>query len=419
MGSAHDPRDKIPDVSLGVCLDEKAVAKAEAEYGEQFRAARDQALKLENLPIGMNKTTTAGEGPLYLAELGRRSITNHRRCRFIRDTILSEYGGELQQGGLSMAPALDFPKGVNMEVEIEDLFKHNVMNFDSYTYRNGGSVLPFIQATAKNGFESYSKIPQLQELSKTQMRFILCKAKELPPERRERVLTDIAEAFKGCQAGQGRLVDTLYGQLSGRDAGLLQQVSAMINTQMEQVLQQVVYLHNPEANASNRFPHIQSRYLQDVGLALGFKKAVVEAAKQDKHADPPLTYEKCKAVDRDFRRFFEVPELCKSLTADINQQSDDVERFVDLKQLTQWVQPDNAEANFDFDSYSIYYMFSTDDERVYRGKPAEERAGHPFVHDDVMLDILERLFCYDMPEPAEDGSVETTKVDNKKGCSIC
>ena len=48
------------------------------------------------------------------------------------------------------------------------------------------------------------------------------------------------------------MLDLLYGQLSGREHDLPQQLSAMIDNQMERVLEAIVMERNPAANATNR-----------------------------------------------------------------------------------------------------------------------------------------------------------------------
>jgi len=60
--------------------------------------------------------------------------------------------------------------------------------------------------------------------SRDATRFIFAAVPSLAPKARRAVLTTLAEAFQSCQAEQARVIDELFGMLSGRDKGLREQV---------------------------------------------------------------------------------------------------------------------------------------------------------------------------------------------------
>ena len=56
------------------------------------------------------------------------------------------------------------------------------------------------------------------------LRFSVAQLAALPPGEAAPLLRSLAESFQDCQAVQARVIDAVAGRLSGRDAGLREQV---------------------------------------------------------------------------------------------------------------------------------------------------------------------------------------------------
>ncbi len=88
------------------------------------------------------------------------------------------------------------------------------------------------------------------------MRFIFHALKSLAPKARSGHLQMLAEAYQACQAEQGRVVDYLFGVLSGRDKGLREQLLALVDAQKQRTLDIVTTTMNPKSSASeSHSPH--------------------------------------------------------------------------------------------------------------------------------------------------------------------
>ena len=215
------------------------------------------------------------------------------------------------------------------------------------------------------------------------------------------MLLRLCEAFQSCMAEQGRVIDALYGQLSGRDATFRDQVLALVDVHkalaMESTVQAFLSSHG-----GHQAPHVLSAYLREVGRELGLRGVAASAT------DPNATMAVDKpAVLRAFRERFSVDEVAAALVADVNQQSPDAERVIDRDALAKWAAA-TAEATTGqqgggggggggaavFDAHSIYY----DDERagdfanLTVSKPNEANEFQPFLSPRVAMEILILLF---------------------------
>ena len=236
------------------------------------------------------------------------------------------------------------------------------------------------------------------------------------------MLLRLCEAFQSCMAEQGRVIDALYGQLSGRDATFRDQVLALVDVHkalaMESTVQAFLSSHG-----GHQAPHVLSAYLREVGRELGLRGVAASAT------DPNATMAVDKpAVLRAFRERFSVDEVAAALVADVNQQSPDAERVIDRDALAKWAAA-TAEATTGqegggggggsgavFDAHSIYY----DDERACDfaqltvSKPNEANKYQPFLSPRVAMEILLLLFLGgggDGGEGGEGGGVVATAAD--------
>lgn len=75
--------------------------------------------------------------------------------------------------------------------------------------------------------------------SRNAVRFIFDRAPGLGDRERRTHLRALAEAFTACQAEQARVIDAIYGELSGRDRGLREQVLAMLDQCKQRTLDEV------------------------------------------------------------------------------------------------------------------------------------------------------------------------------------
>merc|ERR1712039_450841 len=202
-------------------------------------------------------------------------------------------------------------------------------------------------------------------------------------------LIRLAEAFQSCQAEQGRTIDTLFGQLIGRDATLEDQVLTLVDSVKALAMEAVVHELNPHAagtddgNPSGQAPHITSAYLEAVGAELGLRGTA--AASSD-----PLRPQnaKPKKVAAAFRAQFSLDPVVDAIIGDVNQQGAEVQRIVDRDLLAKWAS--QAAATSGFDAHSTYFDEGCAHE--YEGRPADSEAYQPFLSRKVTLCMLVHLF---------------------------
>jgi hypothetical protein len=276
---------------------------------------------------------------------------------------------------------------------LQALFRNHVAGFDALRYRSfDRGVMTFIFATYSNGLQMAAGNPALKEHTKQALRFVIAKLLPgaFPPVsdcERTTQLTKLAESFTGCQAEQARAIDYLYGQLSGREASLRDQALALLDRQKDTALEVVMLSFSPELAGSIEVPHVQNRYRIDIGEELGLPG--VEAAKLDTLAQgkPPLSPSvRSKALER-FHRCFSAEDYAKAVVADVNQQDVDAERFIMPKTLYEWA----SKSHRGFNMHSIFYDSDAHPD-VYLGKPDDGNQFVAFIHLEVALEILERLF---------------------------
>eukprot|EP00051_Salpingoeca_urceolata_P028292 m.486113 g.486113 ORF g.486113 m.486113 type:complete len:447 (+) comp24184_c0_seq1:89-1429(+) len=251
------------------------------------------------------------------------------------------------------------------------------------------SVTTYIISTYHSGLPSLQGNPTVLAHSRNCLRFVFDKIPELSPRARRANLKLLAESYQSCQAEQARVIDFLFGTLSGRDQGLREQILAVVDSQKQQVLDLVINLQNPSLHTATagspamQLAHLQSRYLMDIGETLTLRG--IAAASLDRCAPPPLSKKQREQAVKLFRNHFSVGDVCQALVADVNHQDPDAERTIYRDTLGRWA---GEAAQHGFDSHSIYY----DEEKAdqYEGKPAEPY--QPFLRNDVALQILKHIF---------------------------
>jgi hypothetical protein len=130
---------------------------------------------------------------------------------------------------------------------------------------------------------------------------------------------------------------------------------------------------------------VQNRYRIDFGEELGIPG--IAAAKLDPHVRAVLpSSTRTKAVDL-FQASFSTLDFVKSVVADVNQQDADAERFIVPKTLYEWA----SKSHRGFNMHSIFYDGDAHPD-VYLGKPDDSNKFVAFIHLEVALEILERLF---------------------------
>lgn len=212
--------------------------------------------------------------------------------------------------------------------------------------------------------------------------------KKLSSRERKLHLTAIVEAFTACQAEQYRVIDSIYGELSGRDQGLREQVVALLDRAKQRTFDEVTLHFHPGSEVNTRMPHIQNRYRLELGGRLGLSGA--EAARMDQHIEGQLLPKQLEEFEALFRKRFSTADFVKEIVADINQQDKQAERFIMPETLFKWAQPENYEQNLGFDSYSIFYDGDRADE--YDGSPLPENLyTQAFVTPATVVAILYRL----------------------------
>jgi hypothetical protein len=194
------------------------------------------------------------------------------------------------------------------ETQIVDLLTQNVPGITSMMDRTGSvPVCQYIVSTYISGLPIFESNSSVQQHTIQSLKYIIYKASTLKNEnQKKQVLKRLAEAFTACQMEQGRVVDSLYGSLSGREKSFRDQILNMVDIQKEQVMNQLINKSNPDAwktgddNPSGQLPHIQSSYCKSFGEELGIRGW--KAAKLDKDKSRVSSEDK-KKIDEEFYRF--------------------------------------------------------------------------------------------------------------------
>ena len=277
--------------------------------------------------------------------------------------------------------------------DIGTLLRLRVSNFESMMCRRGEKqILELILSSYHNGLPLYDKDPVIKKHTARSLQFIFDFVIKQPENLQTKILSRLADAFTACQAEQGRVLDAMYGALSGRDKSLKQQILAIVDDCKERVLDQVANELNPNAwkqddsEPTKQLPHIMSSYKIAIGHEFGIRGVKAATADYNKFDVPS---KKKKNVVAAFRRLFDVNEVIQTFKNDVNQQSPEAERLIDRDQLSRWA--GNAEENFSFPSHSIF--FDEDHPEAYgETKPLDENMYQPFLSDAVTLDVFDHLF---------------------------
>lgn len=284
-----------------------------------------------------------------------------------------------------------------LELSDEDILaclRRHVVGLDTLMSRDGETpAAVYILGTYRAGLPLFNRHPEVQASVVTAMRFILWKVHQ--DTLSERVARDamirLSEAFTACQAVQGRVIDTLYGELSGRDRGFPDQMLGLVHEVKERALEATANSLNPDAwrqgddVPAKQLPHILSSYRVAVGEELGLHG--VEAARCDYCAKQIQPAEACKVATLLFERFQE-EELLQEFIKDINQPGCDRDRRINRTQLAQWVGAEGSARGLD--PHRIYY----DDARPeqYIGRPAAGEEYEPFLEPEIARSILAAVF---------------------------
>lgn len=267
-----------------------------------------------------------------------------------------------------------------------------VPNFNQYKYRNSQrGVEDFILKTHKNGLLLDQGGPMSQH-TKHSLRFIFFKLSQDDIAAKDKItyLRTITEAFTSCQAEQARVIDSVFGQLSGRDLSLKEQVLGLLNTYKERILERTVLSLYPSCAHDQRLPHYQSSFRVLFGKTIGLSG--VETARHDVHK-PHIEDKNLNLFVTRYNRLFDPAEFIDDLMGDINQPDSEAERFIDLKTLANWAAPESgSDYNADgFYSHDIFYDEDREDE--YEAPPASDREYLPYLNKKIALDVLEAIFA--------------------------
>merc|ERR1711959_37700 len=278
--------------------------------------------------------------------------------------------------------------------EILECLRRHVEGLDSLRARDGEtSITVYLLATYKNGLPLFKDNPAVQAQLVTAIRVIFSKVKEgCLPERVSRdAMTRLAEAFTACQAVQGRVIDTLYGELSGRDKGFRDQMLVLVDELKERVLEEVANTCNPDAwrqgdeCPEKQLPHILSSYRVSLGEAMGLPG--VEAARCDHCARPLSAAAACEVATLLFQ-YFDEAELLHEIVKDVNQPGSVQDRRINRTQLAKWVGAEGPAHSFD--PHRVYWDESHPE--AYDGRPADGEEYEPFINPEVASEVLHALF---------------------------
>ncbi|KAH3756721.1 hypothetical protein Pelo_11490 [Pelomyxa schiedti] len=294
------------------------------------------------------------------------------------------------------------------EAEIMRMIRASIQGVDSTLDRtHTNPVLQLICSTYQYGLPTFNSQPAIQQHVITSMQFVLGSCKVISEKARKRHLTKLIDSFTSCQAEQVRVIDSIFGELSGRDKGFREQVLSLVDEQKQRVLDQVTNLLNPNAwrqddgTPTEQVAHLQSSYRKVIGPRLGLR--CVDAAATDRNA-PALSHDDETAAEQLFRKLFSVAELAHTLADDVNQQKPDADRVINRDALAKWVGETTAKtakpkstgssaaATATFDPNLIYWDEDRAKEWDEGVRPNPENEYQPFLSVKIAVDLLHLLF---------------------------
>ncbi len=160
------------------------------------------------------------------------------------------------------------------ETEIISILQKYVDGVDSMYDRTGNLALTqMFCMTYQNGLPIYNGNPSVQQHTILAMKTIFAhlNSKERAESWKRKILAKLCDAFRACQAEQGRVIDSVYGTVTGRDKSFREQVLMVVDVQKELVLENLVNKLNPNAwkqgddIPQKQVPHITSSYRVAVG----------------------------------------------------------------------------------------------------------------------------------------------------------
>jgi len=283
-------------------------------------------------------------------------------------------------------------------VEITNLFIDNIPGVSSMMDRTGSvPVCQYIVSTYTSGLPIFQSNHSVQQHTIHALRYVIFKASILPDGPKKQLLRRLSEAFTACQMEQGRVIDSLYGSLSGREKSFREQILNLVDIQKEQVMNQLINHFNPKAwrtgddNPQGQLPHIQSSYSKSFGEELGLRG--YKAAKLDRDKVSISSKDRNKLISS-FNTLFHMSDLIKSILADVNQQDENAERLVNRESLMKWA--GDGSMNNGFQSHKIFYDETNESDYKDLGKPKEDNIYQPFLSPSVIVSLLYHLFKTDL-----------------------
>jgi len=273
--------------------------------------------------------------------------------------------------------------------QINHLLKQHVATLPSLVARDGSTpVARFIHSSYHSGLPLFESNPAVQAQLILAIRFVLAKVHAgMSASLAREVMTRLAEAFTACQAVQCRVIDSLYGDLSGRDGNLKDQLLTVLDALKEQTLEQVAHFLNPNAwrqgdeHPQAQLPHILSSYRVRWGHHFGLRG--VKASQCDNSA-PTLSGDHALEVRNLFYERFDEKELINECLLDVNQPGDTAERRISRESLAKWAGSQSVAGGFD--PHSIYWDEERSDE--FSGRPAVGEEFEPFLSLTVAREMV-------------------------------
>jgi len=281
--------------------------------------------------------------------------------------------------------------------EIQQILLDNVHGVEDMLDRTGSvPVSTFIKSTYENGLPLFEANPAVQQHTVKAMRVIFHKGVKMHEKGRKQIFKRLAEAYTACQMEQGRVIDSIYGSLTGRDKSFKEQILTLVDMQKEQVLNQLVNLKNPDAWRTSddypeqQVPHIQSSYCVAIGPNLGLRG--IKSSQLDNFC-VPLDPRLARELETMFKKLFSLNDLVNTIVSDINQQEVEAERLIGREALAKWASEVGESSNGripGFDSHGIF--FDEEKSHEYDGVPKEENKYQIYINRKVALEILIHLF---------------------------
>lgn len=211
--------------------------------------------------------------------------------------------------------------------EVKEVFKEHVKGVESFLFRDmcGQYSLDFMVTAYKAGLRAFQDTDMHEHLMWL-MRKVVHNGHEKKPGC-VRYLSEVAEAFKDCQAVQARVVERCGLEILGVSKDFIGLVTEILGNEKTMALKMLAQYHIARGWISDdgNPTHYENRLTADIGKDLGLNQDDIRRADLDGHAAnrfARLTGDKHSTALVDFRKLFDLDAFVKMLTDEINRHDE-------------------------------------------------------------------------------------------------